>query len=294
MEGAWIFSIENLLRESKTKGHEYNIFWANQVESQDEAEFRLLIEKSGDFAKALYNYPGDKLGDFLAGTITYSEYKQHVSQQKSEAETELSGIKTFAEKNRGSITRIRDATYVSCWSKSTDQNLALWKIYGKGDDCVAITTSEEKLDTIISANKAALDELGFKAVVREVLYFPNITHPNYSTLYLLHRTMHITEDDETIFSLRIKPMPYEYEKEVRLIVFPSLEGMASPNEIELEIPIHENVFDSLITGIEISNFIEEVHLPPQLTVNSPQYKAIQAINQKFGVQAPIKIDNIKL
>jgi hypothetical protein len=43
----------------------------------------------------------------------------------------------------------RDRTYLSCWTHGEKDNMALWKLYGRTNESVAITTTVDRFTTFL-------------------------------------------------------------------------------------------------------------------------------------------------
>jgi hypothetical protein len=91
---------------------------------------------------SLYLCRSDLFSDNFEGSFTLS-VKEAISNAYRKNQIEYTYEKFKKE--------LREGVFINCWSLGIDDNMALWKLYGKTDDCVAITTTVEKL-------KAALDK----------------------------------------------------------------------------------------------------------------------------------------
>lgn len=95
-------------------------------------------------------------------------------------------------------------TYISCWHKSSEENMVMWEIYGQSENSVAITTSASKLknsfdlDVVMKdALEVALDDVSYVNHVdanlernyRQPFFIkrPHFSFENEVRLYLLAR-----------------------------------------------------------------------------------------------------------
>jgi hypothetical protein len=111
--------------------------------------------------------------------------------------------------------KVREKSYVSCWTLSKRENVALWKIYGKDKNSIALKSTifllKQEFDAFLQASK------GNDAVLKKLS-----KHQIVKVKYIDHRTkelevferfckMHPSE------ILHYKNIAYEYEAEVRVI-----------------------------------------------------------------------------
>ncbi len=114
--------------------------------------------------------------------------------------------------NRGIVNNtneIRESAFVSCWTLSETENMALWKLYG-GKNSIAIETTVGALKIEIGKSENSVRELGLlsKRIVK--------------VDYIDHRSRDEEIARELLSSRRApltkKPTAYSYEQEVRVII----------------------------------------------------------------------------
>lgn len=131
--------------------------------------------------------------------------------------------------------RSRSGNFVSCWTESAKDNMALWHLYGGIKTCVAITTTVERL-------------------VRIALKW----NENSS----IHRVKYIdhSKNPDMVFGkytdlLQYKNESYSYENEIRLIV--SRQGknwVRNPPSIRLPISSLEELICNVIVAPEAEDW----------------------------------------
>ena len=198
--------------------------------------------------RALYFCRSDLFPDKFEGSFTFT-VKEVISNSYKK-----NRIKYTYEKFK---KELREGVFLSCWSLGVDDNMALWKLYGKTNDCVAITTTVAKL-------KAALHRfsgLG-KLFLRKVEYIkhwkdPDIEIKPYSNVF------------------RYKAVGYSFENEVRVILdrFSSTFKATSKDE-------------GVTIPVDLSSFLRSVVVSPEC---SPWFKAIiRDIIGKYNISCPVR------
>lgn len=152
---------------------------------------------------------------------------------------------------------LREGVFINCWSLGIDDNMALWKIYGKTDDCVAITTTVKKL-------RSALDKFSGQGrlSLRKIDYIkhwkdPKIEVKPYSNVF------------------KYKTVGYTFENEVRIILdrFDHTFEATSKDE-------------GVMLPVDLRMFLRSVVVSPEC---SPWFKTVvEDIAVKYGVTCPIR------
>jgi len=124
--------------------------------------------------------------------------------------------------------RCRMSSYVSCWSLGTQDNMALWQLYGGASTSVAITTSVQQLT--IACLK--WDE---KVIMHKVQYIDHFKNPDM--------VIGFTTD-----LLQFKHEAYEFEHEVRILV-PRKDGWKK-NPESIRLPLYD--LDVLIHSVVVA------------------------------------------
>jgi len=152
---------------------------------------------------------------------------------------------------------LREGVFINCWSLGADDNMALWKLYGKTDDCVAITTTVAKLRTALG-NFTGQGRLS----LRKVEYIkhwkdPKIEVKPYSNVF------------------KYKTVGYAFENEVRIILDRFDQTFEATSKDE-----------GVALPVNLGKFLRSVVVSPEC---SPWFKAVvQDIADKYGVICPIR------
>lgn len=152
---------------------------------------------------------------------------------------------------------LREGVFINCWSLGSDDNMALWHLFGKTNDCVAVTTTVDKL-------KAALNAfIGDGHIsIRKVDYIrhwkdPVIDINPYSNIF------------------RYKTVGYGFEKEVRVI----LDNFESTFEAASKAA-------GISVRVDVNKFLRSIVVSPEC---SAWFRAVVGdLARKYGVSTPIR------
>ena len=151
------------------------------------------------------------------------------------------------------IDRVRKSSFISCWHLASDQNIAMWKLYGSGIEAVAVRSTVGKLRAVLAAQKASLEAKGIKGNVTRVQYVDRkIVEDEPDEL------LKCFDPSDLFFPVTVKHSAYEYEKEVRLILVQT--ESASP-------PPAGHHFKVADTSKQLTAFVDAVYLNPMLPSN---------------------------
>lgn len=104
---------------------------------------------------------------------------------------------------RASLRELEGRNYVQCWHRNDYESAAMWAVYGKSDQSIAITSSLARLCAqFVTADPMDGDK--WRVLAAEVKYID-------------HQTEAIKEDN-TLRLLATKNVSYSHEHEVRLIM----------------------------------------------------------------------------
>jgi hypothetical protein len=150
--------------------------------------------------------------------------------------------------------RAREGCYVNCWSLGPKDNMALWQLYGGGQNSLAITSTLGKL------MRTAL-EWQTKVLIHKVEYIDHFKSPDmivgcYTDL------------------LRFKHEAYKYEAEVRIVV-PKLHEKREGNLPELRLPVRD--LNALLRSVVVS---------PE--AGDWFYELVKDVSRKYGITVPIR------
>ena len=209
----------------------------------DAAKFLDLIHN-----RSLFFVRGDQFADKFEGAFTESIKKAiDVAYEKNKIEFSSEEFKT----------RLRERVFLNSWHRSTDDSMAMWRIYGRSEKSLAITTTVEQLRNAIAAAKPP-----YYISLTKVKYVKHWRDPEI-----------IFKPYSNIFAYKVKA--YEFEKEVRVIIerFDDDFDYTIQNKgISIQIDLGE-----LLRSIVISP-----EAPPWLL------ELIKGVAKKYGVAAPVR------
>ncbi len=153
--------------------------------------------------------------------------------------------------------KIKDRTYLSCWTLGAKDNMALWKLYGGAAESVAITTTIGRLHTIVPS----WGKYG-RVNVKKVRYIDHEERlPN--GVYGL---------DEGVFGL--KHVAYSYEKEVRIVVTCPIPGK------------RETVPSAIRISVDLNRFLRSIVVAPE--AEDWFFNLVVDLASKYNVAAPVR------
>jgi len=153
------------------------------------------------------------------------------------------------------LNKIR--TNISCWTKGTADNMALWKIYGGSKQSVAVMTTLNK-------------------IVQSAISWKNISSVALKdVIYIDHSG--ILPDG--VYSLSpetfgLKHEAYSFENEVRIVI--TRDNNKTPSPMRLP--------------IAINSFIEKIIVAPE--AGAWFFDMVKDLSEKYGITAPV--ENSKL
>jgi hypothetical protein len=98
----------------------------------DFTKYVAMLEK-----RALYFCRSDLLGDPFEGTVTRKTREEMDAFYKDDK---------LVKAYRGAIRALRESTYVSCWHCAEHESAAMWKLYSKSDEAIAIQSTFARLE----------------------------------------------------------------------------------------------------------------------------------------------------
>jgi hypothetical protein len=176
----------------------------------------------------------------------------------------------------------RESTYISCWNRASSMSLAMWEMYGGGTESVAVRSTSHKLQAVIQLNSALLEEYGLLGTLTEVEYVDGLKNPNDEVQERIYQIMFERDRDINVGLFAIKPSVYDFEREVRAILYARRELLAPlevphPNIIGVCLPLNPEVEDTQ----SVVDFIESVYVHPMLDKDSLLVHSVTEINRRF-------------
>lgn len=217
----------------------------------DFTKFVAMLETS-----ALFFARADKLGDPFEGSYSRGNermrpvvYKDLYEQLKPEnVEKFRSGYAEFARWQRQWI-------FINCWHMNASESAAMWKLYAKTNEAIAVKSSFSRLAELLDGNT-------FLGAV-EYIDFERDWLPEGNTLYpFVH-----------------KRLSFSHEQEVRA-VFPQLPESGEALDMKA-IPPEAG----LDRAIDLDALIQEIYVAP----TSPKWfkTLVEQVSRRYGLEKPI-------
>jgi hypothetical protein len=200
------------------------------------------------------------------------------------------------EQWKADMSVLRESTYISCWNGAASMSLAMWEMYGGGRESIALRSSRDKLSAVIKENAPFLDQHCLEGSIADVEYIPGLKCPNEEAQERIYEILFERERDYRVGLFAIKPSIYEFEQEVRALIYPkrnAVEPLKDPHPhlAGFQLSITER---SSVTETSIANFIEKIHVHPMLDQESMMVQTVKEINSRFGApEIPVEADRIE-
>jgi hypothetical protein len=191
---------------------------------------------------------GDTFPDKFEGAFT-APLKQKISDSFA-----TEGIDSTYEEFK---LRLRQRVFLNCWHASVDDSMAMWSIYGRSANSVAITTTVGRLrDCLAAANIRHL------VAIKRVRYIKHWRNPKIEI-----------RPYSNVFAYKVKA--YDFEKEVRVIIDRFSAEYDSPMlETGMYIPIaSKKLIRSIVVAPEAPTWYLDI---------------VQGVVDKYGSPAPVK------
>ena len=223
----------------------------------DFAKFVDLLDR-----KALFFARGDSFHDPFEGSWTKKNFDSMTKAFKDSMPKAFKDLDdTGVIQVRDFFKRMRKYTFLSCWHLSNHESAAMWELYSKSNEGVAIQSSISRLSGELKKNYARHD-----------LYISRVRYVDYSTFFM--------REGDMLAPFIHKRKSFEHEREVRAIVqqLPSSGGT-----IDWSIkPPEKGIYISL----DLNAIIETVYVSP----TSPKWfkELVQSIMNTYGYNISVK------
>ena len=205
----------------------------------------LLETKSLFFARA------DKLGDPFEGA--YSKVNVALRPALYEGKIPESGLKQFAAFAKES----RRFTKINCWHEANHESAAMWRLYSREHDGIAVKTDFKSLSQSFTCNDS--------------IYIGKVNYVDYDTTFIPERNV--------FFPYFHKRQSFEHEREVRAITLnmPTRDG-----KIDLSQEVHAigSYYD-----VDLSSLVQEVIVAPY--ADDWFIRLVQSVAARYGLMAPV-------
>lgn len=214
----------------------------------DFTKFVSLISSS-----SLYFSRADKFQDPYEGTLPiYNESLKDIIYglvPESERERLIKESKIFKDV-------MRQRTYINCWHENEFESAAMWDLYGKNNDSIAIETTYSKLKDSLT------DEFCLGMVN-----------------YIDYKSMHVPENN-IVSPFMHKRVSFKHEQEVRALIIKFPE--------EGDGPIHlykDNMPAGTSVQVNLNELINYIHIAP--TASPWFYELVKTVAGHYDISAKI-------
>lgn len=201
--------------------------------------------------KAIYLRRADGFADRLEGAL-FPSLRTSINTAHAEGRTPYDADYFYR--------RSRTGNYVSCWTISGKDSMALWQLYGGVKTSVAVTTTVDRLvRTALSWERDVL--------VQRVRYIDHLKMKTY--IIGLYTDV-----------LQFKHEAYKHEKELRVLV-PQQEGNWELNPVSLRLQVQD--LDTLVRSVVVAPEAGDEFL-----------EAVKGLCAKYGLRAPVRRSKLAL
>ena len=197
------------------------------------------------YFRKLYLRRADGFTDRLEGAL-FPSLRTQVDQVQAEGQSTYDADYFYR--------RARIGNYVSCWTRSGKDSMALWQLYGGVHNSVAITTTVKRiLDVALNWDR--------NVFIRLVKY---VDHLNMKSFLI----------GDYADVLKYKREAYRYERELRIIV-PQQDCDWQSNPMGLRLPVPD-----------LGSLIRSVVVAPE--ASDEFFEATKSLCSKYGLSAPVR------
>lgn len=203
-------------------------------------------------SKSLYFCRSDKFVDPFEGSTTKTNIEMRLYMMNRNSNSINSRDKVSLDDLKSVAHIFRNSVYINCWHANQYESAAMWDLYGKTNEAVAIETEYNILSNALPA-KVHLGLINYIDYEKDVIPEGNILHP-----------------------FAYKRKSFEHEKEARAVLtdFFISEDQIKPNELP-----------GININVDFNNIIKKVYVSP--TAPSWFKELVSNIAQKYELSAPV-------
>lgn len=208
-------------------------------------KFVSLLEK-----KALFFARADKLGDPFEGALTEANIDMIRKQDHNMSEKDRLAYLNFLRESCQDIL-------ISCWHENADESAAMWKLYSKEHDGIAIKTN------FTSFKQSFIDE--------QDIFIGRVSYVDYQN--------HIIPQGNIFYPYLHKRKSFKHENEVRAIVL-----FSQPNKNRTD--LSQDISDvGEYYKVNISSLVQEVVVAPY----APNWflELVVSVSKRYGLSTPV-------
>ena len=187
-------------------------------------------------------------------------------------------ITTLKENLKKECNQSRRLAFVSCWTLSDSENVALWKLYGGHNNSVAIKTDiallKGEIEYFLQHSSGEIVIL-LKWMKKQVVKIKYIDHRRHADFYEMFKLRNAE-------ILHYKNIGYEYEKEIRIIFDSSEPGREA---------VGGQIGKSFVMKIRPNIFIKEILVSPFAC--ECFYDSVKKDMKKYNMDDRVKWSDLK-
>jgi hypothetical protein len=231
----------------------------------DFTKFVSLLDK-----QALFFVRADKFGDPFEGSYPKASIERRNKELIEKGFNSL--IEFFSNRSK----QLREYAVINCWHKNKYESAAMWKLYLKSNEGIAIKSTVRRLKTCIKntvhhVNIASVNYIDFdKDWPDQILDLP-------TELLRIHQFL-------------CKRRSFEHERELRAIVYSNpLPNLRFTKDQELEtqdLNFRPSPFeDGLYIPVDLEMLIYEIYVAP----SSPKWlhELVESVTRKYGLKKKV-------
>jgi hypothetical protein len=159
------------------------------------------------------------------------------------------------EKLIGSTDQIRKEMFISCWTASEHESAAMWKLYLKSNEGVAIRSDSNTLGTVLEHSSLAISISMVQYIDYDYIIIPF---------------------SNTFFPFVHKRLSFAHESELRAIIWAILD-------------VNRPQIQDGATSVSIEVTVEELVKSVRVSPTAPKWfgQLVEQVAQRYGLTAPI-------
>ena len=213
----------------------------------DFTKFASLLDKS-----ALFFSRADKLGDPFEGS--YSKFNIQLRPIVYKDKIPSEALETMSRYQK----RLREFTAISCWYLNEYESAALWKLYLKSNEGIAIQSTFSRL------KRSLKDE-------DHDIYIGKVKYIDFDTDWM--------PEGNTFYPFVHKRKSFEHEHELRAVIqkVPSKDG-----KTDLSKPLFD---DGIYVAVDLKSLIERIYVAP--TCPAWLFELTKSVTKKYGLDKKV-------
>ena len=240
------------------------------VRYMDIEKFKLLLQNGLRLARA---------DMFVKDDPFEGEFTEQIYSISHQVSKEDNGKRTyFSETLKNEVERIRKHAFISSWALGTSESVAMWRLYGRSKDSVAIKTSvgqiKNEIELVLQGASSETNLLAkyMKKQIVKIRYIDHRTHEDAKKLFNI-------SDAQILF---YKNVGYRYEEEIRILFDASEQGRDG---------IAERAGDSCLIAINPKKIIHEILVSP-FACNC-FFQSVKSEAKKYNISERVKWSDLK-